>query len=113
MTGEMSPNIFCPKIPPLYTTVSIDYLFACTPEYRLFWTRCGGSPDKNVFVAAGDSRGDTAPPGPFSPTLYTTNLKAISDSRIRSIIGKGPKYRFLAKIVFQKCREKIPESLNE
>ena len=51
--GEMGPNIFFPGIPaPLYTTVSIDYLFACTPDYRLFWTRWDGSRDKNIFGAA-------------------------------------------------------------
>ena len=41
------------------------------------------------------------------------NLKIISDSRIRSIIAKGSKYRFPAKIDFQKCREKIAASLKE
>ena len=41
------------------------------------------------------------------------NLKIISDSRIRLIIAKGPKYRFPAKIDFQKCREKIGASVNE
>ena len=30
-----------------------------------------------------------------------------------SIIAKGPKYRFLVHIDFQKCREKIAGSLNE
>ena len=49
----MGPKIFCPRIPPLYTTLSIDYLFACTPDYRLFWTRWSGSRDKNIFGAAG------------------------------------------------------------
>ena len=33
--------------------------------------------------------------------IITGNLKIISDSRIRSIIAKGPKYRFPAKIDFQ------------
>ena len=46
-------------------------------------------------------------------TIRTGNLKIISDLRIRSIIAKGPKYRFPAKINFQKCREKIAASLNE
>ena len=32
------------------------------------------------------------------------NLKIISDSRIRLIIAKGPKYRFPVQIDFQKCR---------
>ena len=35
------------------------------------------------------------------------NLKIISDSRIRSIIAKGPKYRFPVQIDFQKCRQKL------
>ena len=43
----------------------------------------------------------------------TGNLRIISDSRIRSIIAKGPKYRFPVHIDFQKCREKIAASLNE
>ena len=40
-------------------------------------------------------------------------MKIISDSRIRSIIAKGPKYRFPVQIDFQKSREKIAGSLNE
>ena len=36
----------------------------------------------------------------------------VSDSRIRSIIAKGTKYRFPVQIDFQKCREKIAGSLN-
>ena len=39
--------------------------------------------------------------------VITGNLKIIYDSRIRSIIAKGPKYRFPAKIDFQKCRKKL------
>ena len=39
------------------------------------------------------------------------NLKIISDSRIRSIIAKGPKYRFLVQIDFQKCRKKLQDLL--
>ena len=35
------------------------------------------------------------------------------DSRIRSVIAKGPKYRLPANIDFQRCREKIAASLNE
>ena len=41
------------------------------------------------------------------------NLKINSDTRICSIIAKGPKYRFPAKKDFQRCREKIATSLNE
>ena len=43
----------------------------------------------------------------------TGNMKIISDSRLRSIIAKGPKYRFLVHIGFQKCCEKIAVSLDE
>ena len=45
--------------------------------------------------------------------VITGNLRIISDSRIRSIIAKGPKYRFPVHIDFQKCREKIAGSPNE
>ena len=45
--------------------------------------------------------------------VITGNLKIISDSWIRSIISKGRKYRFPAKIDFLRCREKITASLNE
>ena len=38
-------------------------------------------------------------------------LKIIFDSRIRSIIAKGPKYRFPVQIDFKKCHEKIAGSL--
>ena len=40
-------------------------------------------------------------------------LKIISGSRIRLIIVKGPKYRFLAQIDNQKCRKNIAASHNE
>ena len=36
--------------------------------------------------------------------VITGNLKIISDSRIRSTIARGPKYRFPVQIDFQKCR---------
>ena len=45
--------------------------------------------------------------------VITGNLKVISDSRIRSVIAKGPVYRFPMQIDFQKCRDKIASSLNE
>ena len=41
------------------------------------------------------------------------NLKNITDSRIRSVISKGPKYRSPAHIDFNKCRETIASSLND
>ena len=45
--------------------------------------------------------------------MYMGNLRIISDSRIRSIIAKGPKYSFPVHIDFQNCREKIAASLNK
>ena len=45
--------------------------------------------------------------------IITGNLKIISDSRIRSIISKGPKYRLPSQIDFNKCREEIAVALNE
>ena len=43
----------------------------------------------------------------------TGNLKIISDSRIRYIVYKGPKYRFPCRIDFKKCREEIASALND
>ena len=43
--------------------------------------------------------------------VITGNLRMISDSRIRSIIAKGPKYRFPVHTNFQKCREKLQHLL--
>ena len=45
--------------------------------------------------------------------IITGNLKIISDSRIRSIISKGPKYRLPSQIDFNKCREEIAVALNK
>ena len=45
--------------------------------------------------------------------IVTGNLKIITDSRIRSVISKGPKYRFPAHIDFNKCRETIASSFND
>ena len=39
--------------------------------------------------------------------IVTGGLKIITDSRIRSIICKGPKYRFPVPIDFKSCREEI------
>ena len=44
--------------------------------------------------------------------IVTGNLKIISDSRIRKIVSKGPKYRFPSYINFDKCREEIASALN-
>ena len=43
----------------------------------------------------------------------TGHLKIISDSRIRYIVFKGPKYRFPSRIDFKKCREEIASALND
>ena len=45
--------------------------------------------------------------------IVTGNLKIITDSRIRSVISKGPKYRFPVHIDFNKCRETIASALND
>ena len=45
--------------------------------------------------------------------IVTRNLKIISDSRIRKIVSKGPKYRFHSYINFDKCREEIASALND
>ena len=45
--------------------------------------------------------------------IITGNLKIISDSRIRSLISKGPKYRLPSQINFNKCIEEIAVALNE
>ena len=42
---------------------------------------------------------------PAAGHIMTGNLKIISDSRIRYIVSKGPKYRFPSRIDFKKCRE--------
>ena len=48
----------------------------------------------------------------YEPAGHITgNLKIISDSRIRSIISKGPKYRLPSLIDFNKCREEIAVAL--
>ena len=39
-------------------------------------------------------------------------MKIINDSRIRSVISKGPNYRFPAHTDFNKCRETIVSALN-
>ena len=45
--------------------------------------------------------------------IVTGDLKIITDSRIRSIICKGPKYRFPVPIDFKSCREEIAGALQE
>ena len=37
----------------------------------------------------------------------------ISDSRIRNIVSKGPKYRFPSHIDFNRCRKEIAPALNK
>ena len=45
--------------------------------------------------------------------MITGNLNVILDARVRSIISKGPKYRFPSNIDFHKCRREIAASLND
>ena len=47
------------------------------------------------------------------PDARLCYLKIITDSRIRSIICKGPKYRFPVPIDFKSCREEIAGALQE
>ena len=49
---------------------------------------------------------------PISQTV-SGNLKIISESRIRYIVSKDPKYRFPSCINFIKCREKVASALND
>ena len=49
----------------------------------------------------------------FPPHPSTSYRKIITDSRIRSIICKGPKYRFPVQIDFKSCREEIAGALQE
>ena len=48
---------------------------------------------------------------PAAGHVITGNLKIISDSPIRSIKAKDPKYRFPVQIDFQKCRKKLQHLL--
>ena len=43
----------------------------------------------------------------------TGNVKITSDSRIRSVISKGPNYRFTSQIDFKNCREDIASPIND
>ena len=45
--------------------------------------------------------------------MITGNLNVIHDARVRTIISKGPKYRFPSNIDFPKCRREIAASLND
>ena len=45
--------------------------------------------------------------------MITGNLNVISDARVRSIISKGPKYRFPCSIDFPKCHREIAASIND
>ena len=49
----------------------------------------------------------------FTLDLVTGNLRIITDSRIRSTICKGPKYRFPLPIDFKSCREEIEGDIQE
>ena len=45
--------------------------------------------------------------------VVTVNLKIIPDCRIRNIVSKDPKYRFLSYIYFNRYREEIASALND
>ena len=45
--------------------------------------------------------------------MITGYLKVIPDARVCNIISKCPKYRFVSKIDFPKCRREIAASLND
>ena len=45
--------------------------------------------------------------------MITDNLNIITDTRVRNIISKGPKYRFPSNIDFPKCRREDAASLND
>ena len=51
----------------------------------------------------------------YQPTghIVMGDLKIITDSRIWSIIFKGPKYRFPLQIDFKSCHEEIADALQE
>ena len=51
--------------------------------------------------------------GLLRPYLLNFTLKITTDSRIRSIICKGPKYRFPVPLDFKSCREEIAGALQE
>ena len=50
---------------------------------------------------------------PSAGHVVTGNLKIIPYSRIRNIVSKGPKYRFLSRIDFNRCREEIASASND
>ena len=50
---------------------------------------------------------------PAAGHVVTGNLKIIPDSRMRSIVSNGPKYRFPSNIFFNRHREDIASALND
>ena len=97
----------CPRsgIAHLHVWTSVNRMRICEKCEHLrmgcalvhMWTGCKDS--KFMYPAAGH--------------IMTGNLKIISDSRIRYIVSKGPKYRFPSRINFKKCREEIASALND
>ena len=71
--------------------------------------------DLDIETSSPDSRDCKDSKFCYQPAgnIVTGNLKIIIDSRIRSVISKGPKYRFPAYIDFNKCRETIASALND
>ena len=69
--------------------------------------------DLDIETCHSDSRDCKNSKYVYPGHIITGNLKIISDSWIRSIITRGPKYMFPVQIDSQKCHEKIAASLNE
>ena len=49
----------------------------------------------------------------YTNQLDTGNLNIIHDKRKRTLISKGPKYRYPSRIDFHQCKETILESLDD
>ena len=50
---------------------------------------------------------------PAAGRVVAGGLRVVSDSRVRCVVCKGPKYRFPSRIDFKKCREEIASALND
>ena len=70
--------------------------------------------DLDILANTPDSRDckDSKYSYPAVGHVITGNLKIISDSRIRSIISNGPKYKFPSRIDLKKYPEEIAAALN-
>ena len=68
-----------------------------------------------TYLLLGKSTNDNDSKYCYQPAghIVIGDLKIITDSRIRSIICKGPKYRFPVPIDLKSCREEIAGALQE